>query len=96
MCKSICTKAARVPYLGSGGTPGVGSGKVCRMHSARKPGTIRRDANHPQYRHSRETLEAKAERHEMAVFFNATANLTVALSMVAPGSTRTRGRKPVS
>ena len=78
-----------------GGPPGVGSGKVCRMYGARKPNMVRRDANHPQYRHSGETLEAKAERHEMAVFFNATANLMVALSIVAPGSTRTRGRKPV-
>jgi hypothetical protein len=35
---------------------------VCRYHGARRPETIRRGANHPQYRHGGETLEAKAER----------------------------------
>ena len=65
------------------------------MHGARRPETVRRGANCPQYRHGRETLEAKAERHEMAVFFHEAESLMVALSIVAPGSTRTRGRKPV-
>jgi hypothetical protein len=32
------------------------------MHGARRPETVRRGANHPQYRHGRETLVAKAER----------------------------------
>ncbi len=72
------------------------SGKVCRMYGARKPNMVRRDANHPQYRHSGETLEAKAERHEMAVFFHETESLMFALDLVAPGSTRARGRKPRS
>ena len=72
------------------------SGRVCRMHGARRPGTIRRGANCPQYRHGRETLEAKAERHEMAVFFHEAESLMLRLGMLAPGSTRTRGRKPVS
>ena len=35
---------------------------VCRYHGARGPETIRLGANHPQYRHGGETLEAKAER----------------------------------
>lgn len=35
---------------------------VCRYHGARKPETIMRGVNHPQYRHGEETLEAKAER----------------------------------
>jgi hypothetical protein len=55
-----------------------------------------RGANHPQYRHGNETQEAKAERHDMAVFFHETESLMFALGMVAPGSTRTRGRKPLS
>ena len=71
-----------------------GSGRVCRMHGARRPETVRRGANHPQYRHGRETLVAKAERHEMAVFFHEAESLMFALDLVAPGSTRARGRKP--
>jgi hypothetical protein len=37
---------------------------VCRYHGARKPETIMRGANHPQHRHGRETIEAKAERSQ--------------------------------
>ena len=55
-----------------------------------------RGANHPQQKHGQETLEAKAERHGMAVFFHETENLIAKLGMLAPGSTRTRGRKPKS
>ena len=55
-----------------------------------------RGANHPQYRHGGETHEAKAERHDMAVFFHETESLMAKLGMLAPGSTRTRGRKPLS
>ena len=67
---------------------------VCRYHGARKPETIMRGAIHPRHKHGQETLEAKAERHEMAVFFHETENLMAKLRMLAPGSTRTRGRKP--
>jgi len=67
---------------------------VCRYHGARKTETIMRGANHPQYRHGQETILAKAERHEIAVFFDETENLMAKLEMLAPGSTRTRGRKP--
>ena len=68
---------------------------VCRYHGARKPETVRRGAIHPQYRHGQETYGAKAERHEMAVFFHVSESLMIKLGMLAPGSTRTRGRKPV-
>ena len=67
---------------------------VCRYHGARKPETIRRGVDHPRHRHGRETKEAKAERHQMSVFFHEAEDLMFALDMVAPGSTRTRGRKP--
>ena len=83
-----CSKSHRRGLASSGG--------VCRMHGARRPETIMRGANHPQYRHGGETQKAKAERHEMAVFFNETENLMARLGMLAPGSTRTRGRKPLS
>ena len=70
--------------------------RVCRHHGARKPETVRRGASHPQYRHGGETLEAKAERQQMSVFFHDAEDLMFALGMTAPGSTRTRGRKPVA
>jgi hypothetical protein len=69
---------------------------ACRYHGARRPETIKRGANHPQYRHGGETLEAKAERHDMAAFFHKAESLMTKLGMLAPGSTRARGRKPVT
>ena len=72
-----------------------GSGRVCRMHGSRKLDTIRRGSAHPGWKHGEQTLEAKAERHEMAVFFHEAESLMSKLGMLAPGSTRTRGRKPV-
>ena len=68
--------------------------KTCRYHGARRPETVRRGVNHPQYRHGAETIEAKAERHMMSVFFHDAEDLMFALGMTALGSTRTRGRKP--
>lgn len=76
--------------------PAAYGAPVCRYHGARKPEAINRGANHPRYRHGGETLEAKAERHQMSVFFHEVEDLMFALDMVAPGSTRTRGRKPQS
>ena len=35
---------------------------VCRYHGARRPGTIKRGKDHPNYQHGQETLEAKATR----------------------------------
>ena len=37
---------------------------VCRFHGARRPETIKRGPDHPQYRHGRETLEARRRRVE--------------------------------
>lgn len=70
----------------------VGSCRTCTSHGGHKK--VKRGANHPQYRHGKETLEAKAERHAMSVFFHQAEDLMFALGMAAPGSTRTRGRKP--
>jgi hypothetical protein len=74
--------------------PAAYGARVCRYHGAKKPEALKRGANHPQYRHGGETLEAKAERHEMSVYFHETEALMFALDMVVPGSPRTRGRKP--
>jgi hypothetical protein len=68
--------------------------KVCRYHGARKPETIMRSSVHWNYQGAGQTLPERQERHEMAVFFRETENLMAKLGMLAPGSTRTRGRKP--
>lgn len=67
---------------------------VCRYHGSRKRLTPEPSEQHWNYQHGRETLEAKAERHQMSVFFHEVEDLMFALQMVAPGSPRTRGRKP--
>ena len=37
---------------------------VCRFHGARRPDAVLRGPSHPQYRHGRETLDAKRGRVE--------------------------------
>lgn len=37
---------------------------VCRFHGARRKETVKRGADHPQYRHGRETIEARRRRVE--------------------------------
>ena len=37
---------------------------TCRYHGARKHTTVRQGAEHPQYRHGMETLDAKRYRRE--------------------------------
>ncbi len=36
----------------------------CRLHGARKQNSIKRDKEHPNYRHGTETIEAKRQRSE--------------------------------
>ena len=67
---------------------------VCRFHGARHPGTIRREENHPAYRHGNETLVAKAERSTRLTELRDIEAVMFAMGMVTSGSTRTRGRKP--
>jgi len=72
--------------------PSAYGAHVCRYHGAGKPETIKRGASHPQYRHGGETLMAKAERHQMSVFFHEAESFMLAHGMMAPGSHRTRGK----
>ena len=37
---------------------------VCRFHGARRPETIKRGPDHPQFAHGRETLKARRRRIE--------------------------------
>ncbi len=71
----------------------MGSGKVCRMYGARRPETIRRGANHPQYRHGGETLEAKAERSRRLAELRDLEALSLELGLAT--GPRWRGRKPI-
>ena len=65
---------------------------VCRYHGARKPNMVKRGANHPQYRHGGETLEAKAERSRGLAELRELEALSFALGLAS--GPRWRGRKP--
>jgi hypothetical protein len=67
---------------------------VCRYHGARKPETIIRSTDHWNFQNAGQTQCERQARHEMSVFFHEAENLMAKLGMLAPGSTRTRGRKP--
>lgn len=66
----------------------------CRYDGARKAETIMRGVNHSQYRHGRETIEAKVQRRLMSMFFHDTEELMHALDMMSPNAGRSRGRNP--
>lgn len=70
----------------------VGSCRTCRSHGGHKK--VRRGDQHWNYQGAGQTQRERHERHEMAMFFHETENLMAKLGMLAPGSTRTRGRKP--
>ena len=67
--------------------------RACRMHGARRPETVRRGANHPQYRQGREALEAKGERSRGLAELWDLAALSFALELAT--GPRWRGRKPI-
>lgn len=52
-----------------------------------------RGANHPQYRHGQETLEAKAERSQRLAELRELEEMMFKLGLA--GGPRWRGRKPV-
>jgi hypothetical protein len=66
---------------------------VCRYHGARRPETVKRGSNHPQYRHGRETLEAKAQRSRRLAELRDLEALSFALGLAS--GPRWRGRKPI-
>jgi len=66
--------------------------RTCMSHGGHK--RVRRGNQHWNYQGAGQTLPERQERHEMALFFHETENLMAKLEMLAPGSTRTRGRKP--
>jgi hypothetical protein len=69
----------------------VGLCRTCKSHGGHKK--VRRGSAHWNYQGAGQTLPERAERQLMSVFFHEAEDLMFALDMVAPGSTRTRGRK---
>jgi len=72
--------------------PAAYGSAACRYHGARRQETVRRGANHPQYRHGGETLGAKAERSRGLAELRDLEALSFALGLAA--GARWRGRKP--
>jgi len=66
--------------------------RVCRFHGARQPKSILKGVEHPNYKHGRETIDAKAKRSAGLV------RLRKIEDVMAGGSLhkihRNRGRKP--
>lgn len=67
-------------------------GRVCRFHGARKPKSILRGTQHPNYIHGRETLEAKAKRSAGLTRLRKIEDLMVNGSFYKLH--RSKGRKP--
>ena len=65
---------------------------VCRYHGARRPESIKRGKEHPNYLHGKETLKAKAERSATLSQLRTLEELMYLLNMTT--APRTRGRKP--
>jgi len=66
--------------------------KVCKVHGARKKETILKGTKHPNYKHGRETLEAKARRSAGLARLRALEELLASAPML--NYRRSRGRKP--
>ena len=63
---------------------------VCRFHGARRPETIRRGPAHPQYRHGRETLEARRKRAEAMSRIRRLVDIAVGAGILRSRITRRR------
>ncbi len=51
---------------------------VCRFHDARRPDAVLKGPSHPQYKHGRDTYEARRNRVEAMTRIRALADLGVA------------------
>lgn len=68
--------------------------RTCSSHGGHKK--VRQGSAHWNFRGAGQTQSEREERQMMAVFFHEVEDLMHKLDMVAPGSTRTRRRKPSS
>ena len=67
--------------------------KTCRFHGARRPESVKRGPSHPQYKHGRETYEARRNRVEASARIRAVVALAVDHGIP---KRRMAGRKPGS
>jgi len=65
--------------------------KTCRFHGARRPESVKRGSDHPQYSHGRETLEARRRRVEAMSRIRLLTDLGVAGGFI---QRRIPGRRP--
>ena len=94
----VISKSARQCHAKAKGTgeqcrnPAAYGMPVCRFHGARRPGTIKRGKDHPQYKTGKETLAAKAERSAKLTELRELETLSFELGLAT--GPRWRGRKP--
>ena len=67
--------------------------RTCRLHGARKPNSIKRGIDHPNYLHGTETLERKRQRSIKLAELREIEDNLITLGLIR--SKRTVGRKPV-
>jgi hypothetical protein len=67
-------------------------GRFCRFHGSRKPQSIPRRIQHPNYKHGKETLEAKAKRSAGLVRLRKIEDILMDASFYK--QPRSKGRKP--
>ena len=65
--------------------------RVCRFHGARRPESVKRGTDHPQYRHGRETLEVRQRRVEGMTRIRRIVDIAVAAGFIRK---RIAGRRP--
>ena len=65
--------------------------KTCRFHGARRKETIKRGRAHPQFRHGRETVEARQRRVEGMTRIRRIVDIAVAAGFIRG---RIPGRRP--
>jgi hypothetical protein len=66
---------------------------VCRMHGARRPESVSKGPQHPNYAHGNETLEKRAERSRKSAELHQLVDLGNAVGLF-DGTARLRGRPP--
>ena len=68
--------------------------KSCRMHGAHKSRNTLAGENHPQFKHGRDTKQAKERHQQTMVKLLLLEDLGHHIKMFPENATRTRGRKP--
>ena len=87
-----CTAAAKSTKQRCA-NPAAHGCKTCRLHGARKPNSIKRGIDHPNYLHGMETLERKRQRSIKLAELREIETDLITRGLIR--SKRTVGRKPV-